>query len=501
MIAVSPYEMEIIQKIIQKNVPHCDVLAFGSRLKWTHTDSSDLDLAVRGKEKLDIFRIQRMKEAFMESDIPYKVDVSDYHCISDAFRKIIDSGHELIYEGSVGNHNWKNVKAIDFIDFNPRENISKGVSAKKIAMEQLLPFTRDILGYEVAPFNGGSKFRNGDTLMARITPCLENGKTAQVNILEDGEIGFGSTEFIVLRAKPNISDKDFIYYLAMSPILRDKAIKSMVGSSGRQRVQQGVLNDTEFFVPPLAEQIEIGRTLKTIDDKIALNNKINICLEKIVQAIFKSWFVDFEPWGGVMPNDWSKAELGEYCMIKSGFAFKSSWWQEQGGVKVIKIKNITNIGLNISDCSFVSDDKVSYAKDFIACAGDIVIAMTGATIGKFSIIPQHEGTLLINQRVGKFFLGKSSPFEKLPFLWCTLKHEPVFNEIISRGQGSAQPNISPTDIMTIQIVMPSKKAMDAFNKALENCFEIMATLPAENEKLSAICDTLLPRLMSGEIKL
>lgn len=171
--------------------------------------------------------------------------------------------------------NWKRVKALDFIDFNPRESVPKVAMAKKVAMDQLQPFKRDISAYEIASFNGGSKFRNGDTLMARITPCLENGKTAQVNILEDGEVGFGSTEFIVLRAIPGVSDKDFIYYLAMSPILRDKAIKSMVGSSGRQRVQQGVMNDIEFLAPPLDEQVEIGSTLRVLDEKIANNTKIN----------------------------------------------------------------------------------------------------------------------------------------------------------------------------------------------------------------------------------
>lgn len=170
---------------------------------------------------------------------------------------------------------WTLVRAADFIDFNPRESLPKNTMAKKVAMERLQPFTRDIPEFEVAPFNGGSKFRNGDTLMARITPCLENGKTAQVNILDDGEVGFGSTEFIVLRAKPGVSDKDFMYYLAMSPLLRDTAIKSMVGSSGRQRVQQGVLDNMEFYAPPLPEQIEIGRTLRVLDDKIAYNSKIN----------------------------------------------------------------------------------------------------------------------------------------------------------------------------------------------------------------------------------
>ena len=170
---------------------------------------------------------------------------------------------------------WKNVKAADFIDFNPREIMAKGSKAKKVAMEKLQPFTRDIISYEETIFNGGSKFRNGDTLMARITPCLENGKTAQVNILENGEVGFGSTEFIVLRSKPGISDKDFVYYLATSTFIRNIAIKSMVGSSGRQRVQQSVLEDTEFYAPPLKEQIKIAGILRTLDDKITNNVNIN----------------------------------------------------------------------------------------------------------------------------------------------------------------------------------------------------------------------------------
>ena len=170
---------------------------------------------------------------------------------------------------------WHNIKAEDFIDFNPREHLPQGTTAKKVSMEKLQPFSRSIASYNIASFSGGTKFRNGDTIMARITPCLENGKTAQVNCLEENEVGFGSTEFIVMRAKPSVSDRDFIYYLATSPFFRNIAIQSMIGSSGRQRVQQSVLNATELFVPPLSEQIEIGRTLRSLDDKIENNTKIN----------------------------------------------------------------------------------------------------------------------------------------------------------------------------------------------------------------------------------
>ncbi|MDE6424949.1 MAG: restriction endonuclease subunit S, partial [Ruminococcus sp.] len=108
---------------------------------------------------------------------------------------------------------FKTVKLGDIVLFNPKESIKKGTPAKKVSMDMIQPFCRDISAFEVTSFSGGTKFRNGDTLMARITPCLENGKTAKVNILEDDEIGFGSTEYIVFRAIDGISDADFIYYL------------------------------------------------------------------------------------------------------------------------------------------------------------------------------------------------------------------------------------------------------------------------------------------------
>lgn len=159
--------------------------------------------------------------------------------------------------------------------FNPTETLKKGALVKKIPMDVLQPFCRDIPSFELAEFSGGTKFRNGDTIMARITPCLENGKTAKVNVLEDDEVGFGSTEYIVFRAKEGIVDEDYLYYLVCSPFVREIAIKSMVGSSGRQRVQTDVVKNIEVCLPKLMEQKKIGSLLKAIDDKIEFNSKIN----------------------------------------------------------------------------------------------------------------------------------------------------------------------------------------------------------------------------------
>ncbi len=170
---------------------------------------------------------------------------------------------------------WRKAILSEYIELNPRETLIKGSLGKKIAMDKLQPFCRDIPDYELTEFTGGTKFRNGDTIMARITPCLENGKTALVNLLNKNEVGFGSTEYIVFRAKKGLTTSDFAYYLVCSPFVREPAIKSMVGSSGRQRVQTDVIANLEIDFPPLLEQAKIASVLKSLDDKIALNNKIN----------------------------------------------------------------------------------------------------------------------------------------------------------------------------------------------------------------------------------
>lgn len=171
--------------------------------------------------------------------------------------------------------NWPLVQANEFIEFNPKISLKKEEIAPKISMEDLTPFTKNIGSYSYAPYRGGSKFINGDILFSRITPCLENGKTAYVDCLNEGEVGFGSTEFIVLRAIKQVSDPNFVYYLSISPQFRSLAIKSMVGSSGRQRVQLDALANYSFRLPPLSDQKKIANYLSSLDKKIFLNQRIN----------------------------------------------------------------------------------------------------------------------------------------------------------------------------------------------------------------------------------
>lgn len=270
---------------------------------------------------------------------------------------------------------------------------------------------------------------------------------------------------------------DFVYYL-MTLVGRELNYLSKT-STAVPIINKSSFSNYEVEVPDLETQEKIASILSSLDSKIELNRRINDNLEQQAQALFKSWFVDFEPFKngkfvdsemGMIPEGWKVGTIGEYCSIRSGYAFKSSWWQETG-TKVIKIKNITdNKTLDMSDCSYVSSDKTYKAIDFQASPGDLIIAMTGATIGKFCIIPFHNDKIYINQRVGKFFLG-NNPLDRLPFIYCCLSYEPIYNEIISKGQGSAQPNIGGADIENIRIILSPSTELKEFNSLLRPIFQ------------------------------
>ncbi len=170
--------------------------------------------------------------------------------------------------------NWKAIKLNDAVVINPKETIPRDAIRDCITMDSVIPWTRKVETIKKEHYKGGAKFRNGDTLMARITPCLENGKCCFVSGLED-EIGFGSTEFLVFRAKNGITIPKFVYYLVRCPFFFNNAIKSMTGTSGRQRVQTDVLRDMEVLIPTVKEQAKIVSILDGLETKIELNNAIN----------------------------------------------------------------------------------------------------------------------------------------------------------------------------------------------------------------------------------
>ena len=402
---------------------------------------------------------------------------------------------------------WTKKKLSDIADFNPRETIKTGVIAKKIPMDVIRPFCRDIPYYVEECFSGGTKFRNGDTIMARITPCLENGKTAKVSILNDREVGFGSTEYIVFRAKEGIADEDYLYYLVCSPEVREPAIKSMVGSSGRQRVQTDVVKAIEIEVPPLAEQVKIGAFLKLIDDKIALNDRINKNLEQQAQLLFKSWFMDFEPFNGTMPSDWEIVPLEKIVNFQNGYAFKSKELLNEPSpdcYQVFKQGHIARGGGFIPDGtkSWYPKSLASKLEKFVLKKGDILMAMTDmkdnvAILGNTAIMPLDD-EFIVNQRVGHL-RANGCKGVTYPFIYLLTNSTDFLVGLRSRANSGVQVNLSSSEIKASQTILPSEEINNAFSEITIPMFEIIISNQLENQQLAQLRDALLPKLISGEL--
>ena len=172
----------------------------------------------------------------------------------------------------------------DYADLNPRRVLAKHQIARSIDMSQLSTSGAFPSGWEMKPFNGGMRFTNGDTLLARITPCLENGKTAFIDFLDEGEVAFGSTEYIVLAPRKNVPS-EMLYCLARYPAFVDYAVKNMNGSSGRQRVSAETIG--QFRLPKFDEQslLKFGEAVKPMFLKMRYNSLENIRLAELRDAL------------------------------------------------------------------------------------------------------------------------------------------------------------------------------------------------------------------------
>lgn len=376
----------------------------------------------------------------------------------------------------------------DFLEFNPKESIKKGTLAKKIAMEQLNPFCRDIYNYEITPYTGGCKFRNNDTIMARITPCLENGKRAKINILSLNEVGFGSTEYIVFRAKQKISDPDFIYYLICSDLIREPAIKSMVGSSGRQRVQTNVLENLELDLPNIETQQKIGSILKSFDDKIYLNQRQNNNLEQQAQALFKSWFVDFEPFGGKMPDDWKVGNLLDIADYLNGLAMQKFRPENNDyGLPILKIKELRQ-----GFCDNNSERCNSNIKeDYIIYDGDVIFSWSGSLL----VDLWCGGKCGLNQHL---FKVTSKKFDKWFYYAWTRYHLKSFIAVAA-DKATTMGHIKRNELEKAKVIIPTSEDYQKISKTLAPIYDMIIQNRIENTRLAQLRDTLLPKLMSGEI--
>lgn len=413
---------------------------------------------------------------------------------------------------------YKKAKLKDIIFFNPKETIKKNQLAKKIPMDALIPFTRKVGYYEVKEFNSGTKFRNNDTLMARITPCLENGKTAYVNILDEDEIAFGSTEYFVLRADENYILPKYLYYISISDELRNTVIKSMTGTSGRQRAQKESVLDFEIELPSISIQKKVLSILDSIDSKIEINNQIISNLEELASTLFKRWFVDFEfpdengkPYkssGGKMvdselgeiPESWEVNKIGNMDIVVSDHVANGSFKSLKENVKILEDKSyalfLRNVDLKAElrgTLRYIDKASYDFLKKTHLFGGEVIISNVG-DVGTVHLVPKNDKKMVL----GNNQIYLNSKIENMnTYLYLFFKSVKGQELIKSITSGSVQMKFNKTDFRNLKIVFPLLDNFNIFSELLGN----IRVKKNENNILRDTRDSLLPKLLSGEIEL
>lgn len=382
----------------------------------------------------------------------------------------------------------------DLAEINPSVPIRKGNIHPFIDMSSLPQHARDVAKIGEKEFKGsGSRFQNGDTLIARITPCLENGKGALVHSLPKGVPGFGSTEFIVARARSE-GDKRFVYYLTRSEEFRDIAISRMEGTSGRQRVSWQQIASIE--IPDLRpdEREKIGDILGLLDDKIELNRRMAATLEEMARSLYRSWFVDFDPVHAKLegrqpafmdeetaalfpdrfgedglPEGWEMRRLGDIVTLNYGKALKKEA-RQPGKYPVY--------GSGGTDSTHINP---------LVTHSTVVVGRKG-TVGSIHWAPK--GCWPIDTA---YFVTTAFP---MVYALRTLQELPLSE----MNTDAAVPGLNRENAYRLEVPFPDEPVIAAFAERADAIQRKIDGNAQENQTLATLRDTLLPKLMSGELR-
>lgn len=280
-------------------------------------------------------------------------------------------------------------------------------------------------------------------------------------------------------------------------------VNSFDTGATRGNINAKTYGDMEIELPSRKVQDKIVSILSSLDRKIELNNKINADLEEMAQAIFKNWFVDFEPFKdgkfvdselGMIPEGWKVGTIGDIVEFQNGFAFSSKDFSENGEYKIITIKSVQDGCLVTEGSSKVTEYPTKMPAYCKLQSGDILLSLTG-NVGRCCLVT--ETNLLLNQRVAKI---KAKECYDNSFSYALFRLKETKELLISISRGTAQANLSPVEASKLPMVIPSEDARKKFSMISGSIMDKITSIHIENRTLSTLRDTLLPRLMSGELE-
>ena len=368
-----------------------------------------------------------------------------------------------------GMKEWKECKLKDICDYGKdRTEVSSLDNSTYISTENMLPNRAGVTTATTLPTGELTpSFEIDDTLVSNIRPYFKKIWKATFS-------GGCSADVLVFKAKENVS-KEYLYYV----LADDEFFKYSMATSKGTKMPRGDKTSIMNYpvkLPPLPTQQKIAAILSSLDDKIELNNKINDNLEQQAQALFKNWFVDFEPFGGKMPEGWKEKTLDTFCNIFTGRKNANA--------------SVTDGKYKFFTCS----PNVLPIDSFIFDGDAIIISGNGAYTGRTRF---YSGKFDLYQRTYACTMKKDQNRDYIFILYWIIKFV-LSKKIMGGTHGSAIPYIVMDDIAKF-VINYDKQLFDDLSKIMKSYVLQIQENENQNEKLAELRDTLLPKLMNGEI--
>ncbi|MXW15308.1 MAG: hypothetical protein F4120_09455 [Rhodothermaceae bacterium] len=625
-IDLRPDHWQIVQQILQRQLPDRHVYAFGSRATWTAKDYSDLDLAIMGEQPLPPAVLSALNEEFIESDLPFRVDIVDFASVDDSFRAIIQhhgvsvqspldvisstthiSKEELRTIRRLVEKHLPNTDAwvygdrlkeepnrrsdLNIVVFSTPEQQQRVSDLREAFGESDLSFRVNLLVSEEGAEGIHKEIKKGFFVIVTREQKRNSTNWREVSIGEIADIIGGGTpstkdpenfngsvpwltpkdlsgthERYIRRGERNLSQKGLesssakllpensvllstrapIGYVALAknPIATNQGFRNLIArddvvpeflyywlksntqelerhSSGSvfQELSGSALRDISIKLAPLSEQRSIIHVLGSLDDKIELNGRMNTTLEAMARALFKSWFVDFDPvrakMGGrdtglpkhiadLFPGQLVKSEIGEIpkgwdvttlgkISLKPQYGFTASAKLDQIGPKFLRITDINKSSwINWSQVPYckVSDDEFS---KYHLRIGDVLIARMAD--------PGHG--VLVEEEMDAVFASDLIRFQPLKslhrhFLQYWIRSEPYWQLVRSRAAGTTRKSLNARVLSSFMLTMPMDPVAQAFEQIISSYRSLVLKNAREILLLSHLRDALLPKLISGE---
>lgn len=383
---------------------------------------------------------------------------------------------------------------------NPTTKLTKGEKCGFVSMEMISPGYKHVSGApDVYTGQSGVKFADNDVLMARITPCLENGKISKAKLPNDCSSGFGSTEFFVFRGIKGVTDTDYIYYLLNTDYMRQMAVNSMTGASGRQRADIGFIKRIKWPFPSIDEQVAISSVLNVYDNSIEKNLERIALLEKAAEEIYREWFVRYrfpgyqsKKFHDGIPVEWEINRIEDFGRIETGKTPSMEIDQYYGDeIMFIKTPDMHGKTFVLKSEEMLSQRGSDSQSKKLLPARSIMVTC----IGTGGVVAINADVAHTNQQINSIILNNS---DYLEWLFYTCKRLKPTIELFG-ATGTTMTNLNKGKFSRLKIVTPSEDLIIEYHEAVKPMLEQILLLQKENENLIGQRDSLAKRLIYKNI--